>query len=77
VSERYDTSDLDAIRELRRSKGWALVSARIFDQIELGRNELETGSIEPGFSRGKVKGLRIGLGVPEILETEIKHEVKE
>lgn len=73
---KYNSSDLDAIRALRRSLGWLLVSERYDEELERMRLSLE----QPGkgdYERGQVKAIRTLRDVPEILEHEIKSQVKE
>lgn len=75
MPEPYDSADLDAIRELRRSRGWALVSERLQDAIEITRNELEMRGAEPQYPRGMIRGLRLALEIPGILADELKRQV--
>ena len=74
--DRYDTGDLDAIRELIISPGWDLVRTRINDEIERLRDQLEN---QPNLidTRGQIKSLRLVLTIPEILQAEIGRQVKE
>lgn len=56
-----------------KSKGWALIEARILDMIERHQTELETDLPweETIAVRKKVATLRLVLQVPEILRAEL------
>ncbi len=75
--ERFDSGDLDNIRELRLSPGWQLVQRRLNEELERQRVALEQPGTPADLSRGQVMGLRTALGIPEILEYEIGSQVKE
>jgi hypothetical protein len=74
----YDSADLDAILELERSPGYALVSQRMSEELDRRRSHLETDPGD-GFLRaqGQVSGLRTALAIPGILKAEIKAALKE
>lgn len=78
MTDRYDSSDLDAIRELRRSQGWKLVKQRITDELERQRIEMERPADwgVTNLSRGQVKAFRTVIEIPGILENEISKQVK-
>jgi hypothetical protein len=78
VSEKYDSSDLDAIKELRRSRGFELLAAKINAELERRRVEIEMPADwgVTNMARGKVSALRLVLTMPAILEHEIKLQVK-
>lgn len=73
-SESYDSADLDALLELERSPGYALVTLRILDYLNDQRTELEkpAETNQTDLIRGKIAALRVVLGIQEILKAEIK-----
>lgn len=73
-TERYDSGDLDAIRELKHSPGFALYSKRVNEELERRRLELETAE-KHEYVRGLVRSLRIVIDIPAFLEDEIKSQV--
>jgi hypothetical protein len=73
-TEPYDSADLDAIEELERSLGWALVVERIQMQIERERTDLEKDG-DPAKLRGSIAGRRNVLTIPGILRDEIEREL--
>jgi hypothetical protein len=76
--QEYDSADLDAILELERSPGYALVVKRLNGELERRRMHLESDPGD-GFLRaqGQVGGLRTALAIPDILKAEIKASLKE
>lgn len=75
MSEDFDSADLDALKELRRAPGYALVAARIRHEIERKRDELEHQQIserDSSFTRGYIRALRTVLDYPQILMDEVK-----
>ena len=69
-----DSAELDAIKELKHSPGYALVVERITEELERNRIELEFRATPEltEFIRGYIKALRIVLMIFEILENELK-----
>jgi hypothetical protein len=77
-SEPLDSGDLDALIDLERSRGYALVRERILAELERYRTGLEADS-DIGWTsrlRGKIEALRTVLEIPEILKAEIKGALK-
>jgi hypothetical protein len=73
--EPYDSGDLDAILELERSPGYALVAKRIGEELQRRRDELEHSEFDWQAmiaARGQIKALKIALAIPDILKVEIK-----
>lgn len=66
-------SDLDDVRELGHSKGYALVVSRVHVMIErlLARLEQDLGPQETFSIRGQIKAYREMLTIPESLTREI------
>lgn len=79
MTEPYDSSDLDAVLELERSRGYALLVARTGEELERQREECERPSSTwtTYYAQGQVKALRTVLSIPEILKAEIKASLKE
>jgi hypothetical protein len=75
----YDSGDLDAILELERSRGYALVMERITDELERQRLQCEQPSETwtTHYAQGQVKGLRTARAIPEILRAEIRDSLTE
>jgi len=75
----YTTADLDAVVELQRSPGYALVVERINQELERRRHELEQpiGIEGTSLARGQVQALRTVLSIPQILQQEMKKATKE
>ena len=78
IAEVPDSSDLDALREMERSPGFVLYSARIATEIERLRTELEgnRNAEQTWTARGQIKGLRTAQAIPGFLKHEISEEVK-
>lgn len=76
MTEHYDSGDLDAIRDFRRSKGFELFSKRLSVELERRRRELELEG-KGDYERGQVYALRVAMAIPENLEIEIKSQVTE
>lgn len=76
--EPHDSSDLDALEDLKRSKGYELVEERIFDELERKQLELEgdLGIESTWLIRGYIKALRMVLTIPDIRASEIATEIK-
>jgi len=72
--EPLDNGDRDAILELERSTGYALVKMRIQQEIIRRSAELELpANIESTqYTRGVIYALRTVLQIPSILKGEIK-----
>ena len=72
-----DSADLDALQELVRSPGFQLYAARINEELERRRAELETAEKLEAIkgSQGLIKGLRIALEIPGILIEEVKAQL--
>jgi hypothetical protein len=74
-TEPADSADLDAIRDLERSPGYALFSMRVVSEIRRKQDELE----QPGdiastqYIRGMIYALRTVLNMPAILKGEMKN----
>jgi hypothetical protein len=73
ADEAYDSADLDAITDLERSRGWALVAARIQSELQRRQLELETpvGEQATASLRGYIAAIRVMAAIPEILKDEI------
>ena len=72
---------LDALDDLPRVAGWRLVVDRICDVLEEKRNNLESASMlrqpeESNYLRGMIAGLNLCLGIPEIMQTELKSDLQ-
>jgi hypothetical protein len=79
VSEPFDSSDLDAIEDLKRSRGYELVCSKLDEEIGRYQRSLET-DLEPAQTagcRGYIRALRMVLTLPQILHEEIAAELKE
>ena len=78
ADEAPDSAELDAIRELSYSAGYALVEARIRIELERRRDDLERETPESvtQFKRGYLAGLRMVLALPQILRDELEAQVK-
>jgi hypothetical protein len=76
--EAPDSSDLDALRELVRTPGYALLVERIHFSIACAQKALEedAGAERTWLLRGQIRAWRIALKMPEILKDEISNEVK-
>lgn len=77
-TEPPDSADLDAIRELKESLGWAHVWKRIEEEVERRRTELEQFA-DPQLTnhlRGYIKALRMVLDLPENLKIEFVQKPK-
>jgi len=74
MSEPYDSADLDAILELERSPGYALLVERVHFCLELQRTECEQPSSTwtTHYAQGQCKALRTVLDLAGILKAEIK-----
>ena len=75
--EAPDSSDLDALKELVRSPGWALVSERMKHQIRLMQSALEAAKDMADVARcqGSLAAMRLVLRLPEILQDEVKSKL--
>lgn len=75
----YDSADLDALLELERHPGYALVVERLKEELERQRVECEQPSStwSTHVAQGQVRALRVALAVPEILKGEIKASLTE
>lgn len=73
-----DSSDLDALRELVRSRGFELFIARVREELERYRVECEhpSDSWVTHVAQGAVRALRTVFDIPSILILEITSEVK-
>ena len=73
-----DSAELDAIKELKASPGYALVVERINEELERKRSAFETlpPSMPDSFrhTKGYVQALRMVLTIPEILANELKEQ---
>jgi len=72
--EKPDSAELDAIIELQKHPGWALVCQRVSEEIERLRDQLEN---QPNLvdTRGQIKGLRLALTIPGIRRDEIERSL--
>ena len=72
--EALDGADRDAVLEMEKSGGYALVFMRIHQEIVRRQAELEqSADIESTqYIRGCLYGLRVALRIPEILKGEIQ-----
>jgi hypothetical protein len=70
-AEPLDSADYDAILELERSPGYALVVERFRQELERKRTELELVS-SGSFERGQIAAIRMVLTIPSILKGEAK-----
>lgn len=75
----YDSGDLDAILELERSRGYALLMGRIVEELDRQRVQCEqpSDSWVTHYAQGQVKALRTVLAVAGILKSEIKASLTE
>lgn len=77
--ERLDTVDAEAIREMKQSRGWRLVLKRL--ELELARKKTELvqpqAEINTATTRGFIRGIETALKIPDILEKEGNHELRE
>lgn len=75
--EKPDSAELDAIIELQKHPGWALVAARIAEEIERQRSALECEMVEQQAAviRGRLNGYRTMLQIPAILREEIQRSL--
>jgi hypothetical protein len=73
-NEALDSADRDAILELERSTGYALVKLRVQQEIIRRSAELElpTNIESTQYIRGVIYALRTVLQIPSILKGEIK-----
>jgi hypothetical protein len=73
TDEPLDSSDLDALEDLKRSRGYDLVRERILGELKARAQELETDVSEARTAalRGYIRALRVVLALPEILIDEI------
>lgn len=71
-----DSAELDALSELERHPGYVQVRTRIEEVIELRRDALEKDEVVR-FDQGYIAGLRMVLGLPEILRGEIVESIKD
>jgi len=71
-----DSAELDAIKELKDSPGYALVVERINEELHRKRQILEMLGPEQHFARtqGYIEALRMVLTIPEILANELKEQ---
>lgn len=80
VVEDLDSADLDAIKEMIRSRGYGLVVERVKAEIERLRLDLENGHGADEWLtnqlRGQIKAYRTLLTIPGILRGEIERKVK-
>lgn len=75
MTEPYDSADLDAILELERSRGYALLVERINDELERQRLECErptTSWKTVDHAQGQCRALRTVLAMTGTLKGEIK-----
>jgi hypothetical protein len=77
--ETPDSSELDALCDTVRSRGYELMRERILTALENKRSELETdlGVEQTAFDRGYIWALRMVLTVPTILRDEISRTIQE
>ncbi|MBZ5578240.1 MAG: hypothetical protein LAP40_16885 [Acidobacteriia bacterium] len=78
AQEELDSADLDAVKDLERSPGYALVRERVTAEIERLGRELE-GDLDAEKTaklRGQLRAYRTLLTIPGILKSEIEREVK-
>lgn len=73
--EAVDSADLDAVLELQRSPGYALVVQRLGETLERKRLELERDGEDVQLLRGEISALRVALAIPDILKDEIKAQL--
>jgi hypothetical protein len=73
--EAPDSHELDALLDLERSEGWALVRQRMEAELEDLRLQLETPG-EHDYKRGRVREARVMLEIPAILKGEIAGQLK-
>lgn len=78
-TEEPDAGDLDALEELERSRGWALVKERIKSELDRAGRELEGdfGPEKTNKQRGYIAALRMVLSLPGIRKAEISDTLKE
>lgn len=72
--ESLDSADLDAILELERSPGYALVVKRITTEIERKRTDLENGGNAIRLC-GEIAALRVVLSIPGSLKHEARAQL--
>lgn len=79
TAESLDSSDLDALEELKRSRGYELVRERILGELAARCRELENdwGAERTAGLRGYIRALRVVLTLPDILSDEISKTLKE
>jgi hypothetical protein len=77
--EPYDSAELDALIELERSPGYALIRARYEFMLERKRQELEKPHDEAKTAqiRGEIAMLRDVFWIIENLKQEILAQLKE
>ncbi len=76
TTEALDSADVDALLELVRSRGYALVAKRIDETLARKRLDLEgTGNVPR--LRGEIAGLLVALAIPGYLVQEIRGALKE
>ena len=70
--------DLDAIRELKDSRGWRLVEDRVEKELERNRAALEDPHSTSDYSvtRGQIKMARTVLRLPQIIEDQARADIK-
>lgn len=68
-----EQADLDALAELQRSRGFALVIQRMQVFLDEERNELEkpAGDDRTNVVRGRIQAIRTVLDIPQILKDEL------
>lgn len=71
-----DAVDLNNLRETVQSAGYALIWTRIWEELETQRLKLEVPANNADYHRGAVAMLRCVLGIPGIIEAEIKDKLK-
>jgi hypothetical protein len=75
-------ANLDAIEELKQSKGYYLVAQRIALVVETKREMLESERMitrpdEANYTRGLIAGMKLCLQLASMLEAEMKEEIEE
>lgn len=79
LTEPPDSGDMDALEDMVRSPGYAMLRKRIEDTIVTRQRALESDMDEnrTNVERGSIRALRLVLTLPAILKTEITESIEQ
>jgi hypothetical protein len=74
TSKRFDALDAEAFEEMLASRPFAMYQGRLIKELERNQEELERRCDEPttAFIRGCISMLRVVLGLPGQIHSEMK-----